>query len=481
MESKSSKNKNIVYYCLFVLLSFFITCSSTSLLLKEDYLNPDSYVYRYMGMLIAKGGLPYRDGFDNKGPFLYILNFLGYCINKRYGVWIIEFIFVLAFLIASYKLALKFLDSFASFICVVFSINSFGVVFEGNMNEEYALFFLIVSIYIFVDYFIFDRVNIFKIFICGLCFSAVFLLKPNMVILWPIFCIYVVVDYLVRQKKFPVKFTIAFFAGAVSLAAPFVIWMGVTGILNEYWKDCFLTNFMMTEGMFIPYELFLTMKRFFFESMMEVHLVFLLFLIYKRKNVVFNFVYILFMFLNLYMTSMSCFNAMHYGMILIPCSLYPSCAFVRYCFDTKLKEKNKLIYLLLAVASAGLFVFLARNISKFCVSMSEGNSIDPFKGDIISLIEENTDPDDEILVIGYACSYYVLSDRIAPTKFFYQLIHVHYPDGDDIMKEDINSTRPKMIIFENDLAFGDLYEHLDCYELIDFEHGVWLLKDEYTP
>ena len=61
---------------LFLFLAFGITCYSSTLLFITDCPHQDSYTFRYMGMLMAKGGLPYVDGFDNKGPLIYFLNFL---------------------------------------------------------------------------------------------------------------------------------------------------------------------------------------------------------------------------------------------------------------------------------------------------------------------------------------------------------------------------------------------------------------------
>ncbi len=466
---------------LFLFFAFGITCYSSTLLFITDCPHQDSYTFRYMGMLMAKGGLPYVDGFDNKGPLIYFLNFLGYCINKQYGVWVLELIFVFLFLVVAYRFSLRFLKGLTAIIAVIFSVSSLDGFFVGNMNEEYALVFLTIGLFIFVDYFLFDNNRSLRIFICGACLGAVLLLKPNMIILWPFFCLYVVIDYLKKKHVFPVKFTFTFLAGFVLSIAPFVIWMLSRGIFSEYWKDCFISNFAMAGGLFSVSAFFETTKSLFLTSMMEVHIFILLFLVFKKKNVVFNLVYIAFMILNLCVTCISCIAFSHYGMVLIPSFIYPVCALAKYLSDTVLNKKTGLINLILSVLSVMFYVFVISNLGVFFKRLADGNEMPKNKEREINLILENTSEDDRILVLGFDCSDYVLSERLSSSKFYYQLSNVHYPDGDNVMIEDINSSLPKMVIVENDADFGDWFKYFEMYEQIDMYCNVWLLKDEYTP
>jgi len=44
------------------------------------YYNPllcDTEVYRYVALVMQKGGVPYRDVFDHKPPLIYFINYLG--------------------------------------------------------------------------------------------------------------------------------------------------------------------------------------------------------------------------------------------------------------------------------------------------------------------------------------------------------------------------------------------------------------------
>ena len=50
----------------------------------------DSSVFKTVVMMMERGYQPYRDSFDHKGPFLYILNWLGNRISPYNGIWWIE-------------------------------------------------------------------------------------------------------------------------------------------------------------------------------------------------------------------------------------------------------------------------------------------------------------------------------------------------------------------------------------------------------
>ena len=55
--------------------------------------NYDSEVFRYIGMVIANGGVPYRDAFDHKPPMIY---FLAALVNHwdPLGHWLSEVTFL---------------------------------------------------------------------------------------------------------------------------------------------------------------------------------------------------------------------------------------------------------------------------------------------------------------------------------------------------------------------------------------------------
>lgn len=74
------------------LLAFTVVMKSPVNLWKNGDAGNDSSIFRYVGLEMAKGGMPYRDSFDHKGPLIFIINCFGIWISYYRGVWLIELI-----------------------------------------------------------------------------------------------------------------------------------------------------------------------------------------------------------------------------------------------------------------------------------------------------------------------------------------------------------------------------------------------------
>lgn len=61
------------------------------------HLMPDQDFFQFAGKVWAEGGVPYRDIWDQKGPFIFFVNMLGWKLTGNgYGIVIVECIFLLA-------------------------------------------------------------------------------------------------------------------------------------------------------------------------------------------------------------------------------------------------------------------------------------------------------------------------------------------------------------------------------------------------
>ena len=72
-------------------------CLILSLLYCPPYnvLINDMEVYRYMGLVISKGFVPYRDFFDHKPPVIYFLNYASWLSGGAWGLWVINTVLTL--------------------------------------------------------------------------------------------------------------------------------------------------------------------------------------------------------------------------------------------------------------------------------------------------------------------------------------------------------------------------------------------------
>src|ERR1700730_11452023 len=89
------------------IILIIIGCIILNLLNWEpNSVNDDKIIYRYFGLLIYKGSVPYRDAFDNKPPLIFFFNALTWLIDYKL-TWIIDALLVLLASLLFYNLCKK--------------------------------------------------------------------------------------------------------------------------------------------------------------------------------------------------------------------------------------------------------------------------------------------------------------------------------------------------------------------------------------
>ncbi len=149
------KNKLIQFFlqCLpFLALAIFV-------LLVIQRANPystlptrDSGCYLYIGRLILRGGVPYIDAWDSKPPGIFYINALGLLIGKgtRWGVWLLEFLFLYSAALIGYRLLRKIWRPGAAIFGMIFWVWGLDNVFwKGDLVEEFPLLFSMAALAFF--------------------------------------------------------------------------------------------------------------------------------------------------------------------------------------------------------------------------------------------------------------------------------------------------------------------------------------------
>lgn len=427
-------------------------------------------------MLIAKGGIPYLDGFDNKGPVLYILNCIGYLISKKYGVFFVEFIFMLLYLCVQYAISRRFADVKGSVIYTIAASGPMGAFFVGNMTEEYALFFISISILIFVDYFLFDKKDWYRIVICGISCGAVLMIRPNMIAVWAVFCIYAICLNIRKNKSFPVRVFLLFMAGVLLVVIPILIWLGVNGAVEEFWKDYIVYNIGYSNEYNSLSNIYKSVISYIFPSLSEIYFALLLILIIKNEKRGFNVTYAIFMIANVLLISLSGKGFDHYGMIVLPTLIYPLSA-SSIIIKKFLKKKSFYFDLFSVFSSILLFCFILNNLLTTIPALMSDNPFDSRNEKIVSVIN-TLDPEDRILVLGYKDYFYVESDRLASSKYHYFIsINGNYAGDLESVTEDINENLPELVVIDEGYDYGCLNFNFDNYYLLDEELNIWKLNE----
>lgn len=461
------------------LLAFMVVMKSPVNLWKNGDAGNDSSIFRYVGLEMAKGGMPYRDSFDHKGPLIFIINCLGIKISYYRGVWLIELVSLFLTFCILYKTARLLCGCLASMAVVfVTSAALFDYFKGGNMTEEYAMLYITASLYIFVDYFLNKKISRFRLVVCGFSFAAVFLLRANMISVWIVFAIAVLIDCLKNKEgNSLIKYIVWFLAGACLLSVPIVLWLALNGAFPGFIRDAFIVNFQYS-GATTQLAKWKTLWWFASDILM---LFFIILLMYQavfddKKRRYLNVTYLVYFLVTLVLISVSGRPYEHYAMILIPAMGYPLAFLGSLCEETfagGLKKAGLCVFVLyfLAYLSIPNWVDGISN-TVACYQERGENHHDGLLMEVTDIIQENTEEDDEITVYGSWDLVYLMSHRMSASVYSQQYaIGYVVPEIVDSYFEDITQAQPKIIVVVMDYMDERMQEFLEQnqYEKIWFD------------
>ena len=487
------KNNKTLRQSAYVFL-FLLVCALVTAMNASD--NPvyagvklrDSSVFSYMGKVILQGGMPYRDSFDHKGPLMYLINALGLLISQKYGVWLIELITVFTVLLFVYKLA-RMLECTpaASGVVVVLSMLSMFYYFNwGNVTEEYACVFIILSLYSFVKFFRTGSVSSPELILCGFSFAAVCLLRINMAALWVVMCLGVLV-HCIRNRKAGqlVRFILLFLAGAAVLTVPVTVWLIRNHAMDAFIKDYFLFNILYCKSNLLHK---INVFAVFCSQATSVLAVAPLVYFWIRERKAIDGLCLGSAVFTLVMISIAGQNYQHYGLILVPLFAYSAGRTAAAVYNMlHMKDKSFRRTALIAIACTLLLMFAQSFVSFGTVALPTPKKSQDLAMDrrIAEIIRNNTEPDELISVCGNNDRIYLLADRDSASIYSYQ-----YPlaDVDPAIKkeylEDMKAGKAKIIVMDQgDETEGFLQEEMSGileakYTLLDSigAADIYLLK-----
>ena len=208
---KKNNLKMLLVYITAIIMAFCLLLSSPLSPFGQGFSKIDSSVFRTIAMQMDKGYMPYKDTFDHKGPLLYLINFLGLKINSHWGVWLIEFVFMTVnFMVLFFTSKLLNKSYFISFVSIIpsilflYSLEVYEGFNGGNYAEDYILPFLMISLCLFVDYILNDRVTNVRIAICGMCCACAMMLKFNFAMVWFVFGLIILLNE-IKNKNYILK------------------------------------------------------------------------------------------------------------------------------------------------------------------------------------------------------------------------------------------------------------------------------------
>lgn len=245
------KTRNIfpVVFCFLTAFLFLMICSRSSFLYPCNDWN-DANSYFTMGKAMMNGQVIYRDLYDQKGPYLYLLYGFAYLLSNDSfaGVFVFEILVIGLFLLSCYKILRLYCGEKVSLFlipvlaAVTLSAKSF---YWGGAAEEFCLPFFGFSLYYSLRYFKeeYEAVPAYKmIFINGIFAGIVMQVKYTMLGFYFAWMAMMALAFLLKKDwKGFIKGCLIFLGAMVLTAMPWLIYFGINGALDN-WYQCYIYN-----------------------------------------------------------------------------------------------------------------------------------------------------------------------------------------------------------------------------------------------
>jgi len=239
------------YFTLLAFIGIFMMafCSYTSPAYYFDT-SPDNNAFFTVGKAMMNGIVPYKDIFEQKGPYVYSWHGLAYLISHRSFIFIFvtEIVVLVAAMILTYKLArLLKLDELPAFLVAMLSPMLFLYHPYYNYGDTVEFFVLPLLLSLIYLIFLLDQrqlaVNPWWYFTQGLFVGVVFLSKYTLLGAWIAFYL-AFGGYLLVKKQWRRLGQVVLWSGAGFLLAtvPWLIYFLATGSLGSFINVYILFN-----------------------------------------------------------------------------------------------------------------------------------------------------------------------------------------------------------------------------------------------
>ncbi|WP_163264490.1 glycosyltransferase family 39 protein [Dysgonomonas sp. 216] len=257
MEKKKiivSSDKIIILLLLvFSVFFLFLNSKNSPLYLFNEWCDPNIYFSIGKGMI--NGLIPYKDLFDHKGPFIFLIYAIAYLIspNSFLGVYIIECITLFISLIFVYKIARLYLnDTFSFATALIYTVFLFTKSHYGGSAEEFISVSIIVSFYYFILYFrdndLPDKKYRNQMFIHGLMFGLAFLSKLSICVFWVPLLLVIGINLLFKKEYIKALiYSLIFLLGFIVFILPFILYFSLNSALYDAYFGYIEFNSMYAE------------------------------------------------------------------------------------------------------------------------------------------------------------------------------------------------------------------------------------------
>ncbi len=441
----------------------------------------DSSVFIYVGNILKRGLMPYKDTFDHKGPLLYLLEYAGLFISEKHGIWAVELASWIVSSAGLYRLSRLSCGRIGSLVTTSIALSLAALYFNGgNMTEEYCLPFQIWAVYIYADYFINGKINTRRLILCGAMLAATALVKLNLIALWAVFSVFVLIKLICAResRKIP-EFAGKFTAGFAIVAVPVILWLGLNGALREFYNQYIVFNSMYSSNhsAAVAYSQESLLSETLRMPLVIVSAVLIIAgtVMACRSSVrLWNIAYFLYMISSVAVVCLPGYRYLHYAIILIPISVYPLSMLLGYESKKFPVACLKITVVLFLILQLGVINWIY--IADTAVNGEEADQYGDYCA-VVQYIRDNSGQDDRITVWGNEDAIYNATGRLSASRYSYQIPPEWVKP--EIMNEyiaDLEADNPVMIVIHGFPAERQLKEFIadNNYETV-FTSGKYII------
>ena len=265
MEQKRSFLNQLFRLLVLAVLAaeYLAVCSLSTTPLLRFYAGQDSAFFRLVGEGMTKGMLPYRDYFDMKGPYLFLMEYVGQLLLPgRLGAFAVQCVCLFVTLLFAHKcFDLAFPEKGCPLWAELLLLLPGAVMLSytmtgGNLTEELSLPFLMPCLYLCLKYLGVTRIPSPENqehpplygFYYGIAFGIMAMVRvTNAAIIGAI--LLTVTCNLLAWKRFRNLFANAgmFLLGVLVGVAPACVWAACNGILGDMIAQVFVFGFAYSD------------------------------------------------------------------------------------------------------------------------------------------------------------------------------------------------------------------------------------------
>lgn len=465
MKKLGQKNIYLFLFLTSVLVMLFATKSSP-LYPFNDW--TDANAFFTTGKSMFQGKVLYRDLYEHKGPFLYVLHGLAWLVSKEgfLGVWLIEIAACYFFLLYSYRIICLFSEKESMILmplyaAVVYAANHMR---HGDSAEELCLPFLAYGLYVVLKA-LKEQKNLknSELLAIGITSGCVLWIKYTMLGFYLGWIVLPVV-LLIRKadwKQIGRVFTMIGI-GVVITTIPVLIYFIYHGAIGNLFEVYFYNNLFVYSGESLSV-VELTMQ-----TIRRIATAF------KRNFWTFGLIALgeIWLFIKKQYTSFLHILLTAVGLILtiiVPGTLhgyYTMCFSVYACLGicaiwdiisgflrkSKLLHRNNLILSVVVFSAMICFVYLTGYNSKLLLSSKDKMPQYQFA----KIIEQDENP----TLLNYGCldgGFYTVTG-IVPTCKYFHTVNMELPEMDEMQQEVVSQGRVQYVITRNQEYEWPLYE-----------------------